>query len=228
MKNLFYILIFASFSFFSGQAVAATAADRVCQKVVRPPEVTVSVSYGRLKYDTSKNNRSLTRMHLRQYGGNVPSGRQVHGLATYDLNTEISFRVVKNTQANGVVCVYPTDIELNIEMQNPVIYLSKELKAGSCVYELAMRHELTHQQINVEALEYYLPIIQQRFLAAVKENPFMSSKSDINLTLAKESFNERYLAAVNPVLEEMQNEINTEQAKLDSIENYDYEAALCR
>ncbi len=224
MKNLFYILIFASGIFFS---VPATAADQVCQKIVRPPEVTVAVSYDRLKYDTSNNNRSLTRMHLRHYGGKLQSGRQVHSLATYDLKTKISFKVVKNTQPNGVVCVYPTDIELHIEMKNPVIYLSKDLNADSCVYEVALRHEQTHQQINVEALEYYMPIIQQRFLDAVKANPFMSSKSDINMTLAKENFNKSYLASINPVLEELQNEINTEQAKLDSIENYDYEAALC-
>ena len=228
MKNLFYMLIFGIFAFFSVPAFSAPEAQQICRKVVRNPEVTITFSHGRLKYDTSKNNRSLTRMHINHYGGSVPSGKQVHGLATYNLNTEIIFRVVKSTMANGTVCVYPADIQLNIEMQDPVIYLSNELEIGSCVYEIAMRHEQTHQQINVEAMEYYLPIIQQRFLQAVKENLFMSSTSDINLTLAKESLNEKYLAAINPVLEEMQNEINIEQARLDSIENYDYETALCR
>lgn len=228
MKKLFYILIFASCAFFLTDTASAATPDEVCRKIVRPPEVTVTVSYGRLKYDTSKNNRSLTRMHIRQYGGNVPAGRQVHGLATYDFNTRISLKIIKNTSNKGISCVYPGNIELNIEMQNPVIYLSKSLQPGSCLYEIAMRHEQTHQQINIEALEYYLPIIQQRFLEAVKSNPYMSSSSDINLTLAKEKLNEKYLAAINPILEEMQNEINTEQARLDSIENYDYEAALCR
>ncbi len=228
MKNLFYILIFALFAFFLLPVAQTAAAADACRNVARSPEVTVMVTYNRLKYDTSKTNRNLTRMHLRQYGGKIASGRQVHGLAAYDLNTEIMFRVVKNTLENGSTCVYPADIMLNIEIQNPVIYLSKELETGSCIYDIAMRHEQTHQQINIEVLEHYLPILQQRFLAAVRENLSMSSDSDINLTLAKEDFNAKYLAAINPVLEEMQQEINTEQAKLDSIENYDYEAALCR
>lgn len=225
MKNLFYMLIF---TFFSTTVYAQTAAETACRKVMRPPEIEISASYGKLKYDFSKNNRTLTRMHLRQYGGNVPTGKFVHGLATHDLTTEINFKLRKNTLPSGFVCVYPANIELKIGIKNPTIYISKDLKEGSCLYQIAMRHEQTHQQINTEALEHYLPLLQKRFLAAVKKNALLSSRSDINLTLAQDKFKDKYLQALNLVLDEIETEVNTEQAKLDSEENYEYEASLCR
>lgn len=228
MKNLFYILIFCLPYFFSVSVLAQETAQTACQKILRPPKVTISTSFGRLKYDFSKNNRSLTRMHIRQYGGKVATGKYVHGLATYDLSTQINFKMLKNTLNNGSVCIYPQEISLNIGVEDPTIYLSKDLVEGTCVYQLALRHEQTHQQINTEVLENYLPLIKQKFLTAVKQNLLISSSRDMNLQLAQENLKNRYLEAINPVLEEIKAEIKAEQAKLDSLENYDYEQKLCK
>lgn len=224
MKKLFYMLIFTLFS----TAVYAQKTENACYKVMRKPEIEISTSYGKLKYDFSKNNRTLTRMHLRQYGGNIPAGKFVNGLATHDLATEINFKLRKNNLPDGTVCVYPIDIQLLVRIKNPTIYISKDLEEGSCQYQIAMRHEQTHQQINTEVLEHYLPLLQERFLAAVKKNSLLSGRSDINLTLAQDKFKEKYLQAINDVLTEIKNDMKTEQAKLDSLENYEYEAELCR
>lgn len=93
---------------------------------------------------------------------------------------------------------------------------------------MALRHEQTHQQINLEVFEYYIPIIQRRFEEVVKKYALISSKRDINLTLAQEKFQDKYLAAVNEVTKEISAEIHAEQLKLDSAENYSYEMSLCR
>lgn len=245
MKKLFLILIFASTAIFSNNLLAqktnlpdeakfaneisrTNASDSICRKTMREPKVTISTSYGKLRYDFSKNNRSLTRMHIRQYGGRVAPGKYVHGLATNDLSTEISFKLLKNTLPDGTVCVYPDEINLLVGVQNPTIYLSKDLQEESCAYQVALRHEQTHQQINAEVLESYLPIIQKRFLEAVQKYSLVSRNSDINLSLAQESLKNRYLSVINPLLEEIKSEIKTEQAKLDSAENYDYEEKICR
>ena len=107
-------------------------------------------------------------------------------------------------------------------------YLSKDMDKNSCRYQVALRHEQTHQQINAEALDYYLPLIQKQFVAAVKDFPFISASYDVNLKLAQEQFKDKYLQGVNSLLEEMKNEINNEQSKLDNQSQYDYEQALCK
>lgn len=228
MKKVFYILIFMSFWLFSPLVSAQTAAQKSCQKIMRASEVSFSISYGKLKYDFSKNSRTLTRMHMKQYGSKFTNGEYVSGLATFSTTTELTTKMAKQTLKDGTVCVSPAMINLTIKNVNPTIYISSDLAEDSCRYKVALRHEQTHQQINLEVFDYYIPIIQRRFEEAVKRYALISSKRDINLTLAQEKFQDKYLAAVNEVLKEISAEIHNEQLKLDSVENYSYEMSLCR
>lgn len=228
MKKVFYILIFVADLFFSRLVCAQTATQKACNKVMRPPEVSFSVSYGKLKYDFSKSSRTLTRMHMKQYGAQVPDGQYVNGLATYALTTDLSMNFTKTRLQDGTVCIYPEKVDLKIKNVDPTIYISADLEQNGCRYKVALRHEQTHQQINFEVFEYYVPIIQRRFEEAVKKYALISSKRDINLTLAKEKFKDKYMQAVNELIQEISSEINNEQIKLDSAENYNYEMSLCR
>lgn len=228
MKKVFYILIFMSFLLFSPLALAQTAAQKACRKIMQEPEVSFSVSYGKLKYDFSKNSRTLTRMHMKQYGSKFSNGEYVSGLATFSTTTELATKMAKHTLKDGTVCVSPAMIELKIKNVDPTIYISSDLAEDSCRYKVALRHEQTHQQINLEVFEYYIPIIQRRFEEAVKKYALISSKRDINLTLAQEKFQDKYLAVINNVMKEVSAEIHNEQVKLDSAENYSYEMSLCR
>ena len=228
MKKLFDVLIFANLFLGAFCAEAKTSAEKLCLQNSLKPEVIIEVSYGELKYDFSKNNRTLTRMHLRNYGGTVLPGRQVHGLASYDLATEITFQLQKNSFSNKATCVYPLYVTLKVGVQNPTIYISKNLKKGSCPYEVALRHEQTHQQINAEIFEAFFPKIEQTFLNVVSKYALVSSSSDISMTQVQKTLQAKYLEALNPVIEEIKSTIKEEQSKLDSIENYNYEESICK
>ena len=228
MKNIFYILIFLNFSFFS-TAMAVSPLNAKCKAYVKNPSVTVTAYYGTLTYDTSKVTRTLTRMHMTEYGGDVHDGYQITGLATYDLGTELNFNLSKQKLNDGTVCFYPGDIKLDISMRNPTIYISRNIKKGTCAYEVALRHEQTHQQINMEVIEKYMPVIKDRFLEAVKKYAIASrAKDDIEMEIVQQGLQKKYLEAIKPVLEEIRKEIKTEQEKLDNVENYNYEQSLCQ
>lgn len=224
MKKLFYTLIFIIFSLpFS----AAQSSDDVCRQLMRPAKVKIDVSYGKLRYDFTKNYRSLTRLHIRQYGNNIATGKKVTGMAANDLIWTMNLHLQKNSLPDNTSCIYPTDVNLILNIKNPTIYIAKELEEGSCRYNIAMRHEQTHQQINIQVLEHYLPLIKNRLIEVIKNNSLISQPYDVNLSLAQETFKRKYLAAIQPLLDEMQAEITAEQAKLDSPENYEYEESLC-
>jgi len=227
MKKIFYVLIFSSFAIFSEAFAADNATEKKCRDMMPVPDVEIVASYGKLRYDFSKNNRSLTRMHLRQYGCHIAPGQYVHGLATFELVSEVSFTINENTLGDGTVCVYPGNIVLSLGLQNPTIYISKDLREGSCVYQLALRHEQTHQQINQEVFESYLPIIKSRFLETVKANMLFSGRNEVDIETVREELKEHYFSVLNPIIKELKREISIEQAKLDSVENYDYEQSIC-
>ena len=228
MKKLFDVLIFATLFLVAVCAHAKTNAERLCLENASKPEVTIEVSYGALKYDFSKNNKTLTRMHIRNYGGTVAPGKQVHGLASYDLATEISFQLQKSSFSNKATCIYPLYVTLKVGVQNPTIYISKNLKEGSCAYQVALRHEQTHQQINAEIFESFLPKIEQTFLNVVSQYALISSEADMDMTQVQKTLQAKYLDALNPVIEEIKSTIKQEQSKLDSIENYNYEESICK
>lgn len=228
MKKVFYIVFFANFAFFSSLAMAKDELKEICLRNMQEPQVSVSTSYGTIRYDHSKNKRSITRMHRNKYKGKIAGGKILNGLSTFEHELNISFEIKKQKLASGVICAYPTKIDLYFGVgEDPVIYIAKEYAKGSCMYDLVLRHEQTHQQINQSVLEYYLPIIKERFLDVVKHHAIASQKRDINLTLAKNELRERYLQVLNPLIDEMKAETDAEQAKLDNDKNYNYEAKLC-
>ncbi|MBR1914893.1 MAG: hypothetical protein IJ830_00430 [Alphaproteobacteria bacterium] len=228
MKNVFYTLFFLSFAFFYHPADAADYKAR-CKPFVEAPNVEVIAAYETLKYDRSKVSATLARLHQKEYGGYVDEGYRVNGLSTYDLSTQLDFRVAKTSFRDGVTCFYPTDIILTLKMKNPTIYIARGIKPGTCEYEVALRHEQTHQQINIEVLEHYMPKIKDVFIKTVKKYAVAGrQKDDISLDAAQQSLQKKYIDAINPVLDEIKSEIKQEQAKLDNLENYAYEQSLCQ
>ena len=228
MKNIFLISLFSSFAFFS-KAYADSALNARCAPFVENPHVIVETTYDALKYDYSKVSKTLERLHQKEYGGNLHDGYRINGLSTYDLATSLDFNVAKKTFNDGVTCFYPTYVKLTVSVKNPMIYIARSLKKGSCSYEVALRHEQTHHQINMEVIKHYLPEIKQNFVAVVQKYKLASrKKDDIALEYVQESLQKKYLQAINPVLDKIRNEIKIEQLKLDNLENYTYEQSLCQ
>lgn len=228
MKNFFYILLFLSFASFSN-AHAAPDLNVRCKGFAKTPEVSVKAVFEPLKYDHSKVSRTLSRLHNQEYGESAHRGYQVQGLSTYQLGTELEFIISKRTFNDGVTCFYPEDIKLLIVMKEPTIYIARSLKKGTCAYNIALRHEQTHQQINMEVIEHFLPLIKERFLQTVQKYSLASrEKDDITIEQAQKGLKDRYLAAINPLIDEIKSEIGVEQQKLDRLEQYDYEQSLCQ
>lgn len=227
MKKLFYTLIFFGFAFFS-EAHAENNLNARCKPFIEKPKVTVKVVFEQLKYDNSKVSRTLARMHKEMFQGELIEGYRVNGLTPYQLATELFFTVGKKTFNDGVTCFFPVEVNLLLTLKDPTIYIERNLEPGTCAYNVTLRHEQTHEQINVEILEHYLPIIKDRFLAAVKKYSLASRPADdVPLQTVQNSLEKKYLNAINPILDEMNNEINKEQSKLDTKEQYDYEQSLC-
>ena len=229
MKKVFYIVFFINFTMFSFLANAKEKAVDVCLRNMRNPEVVITTSYGNLKYDHSKNRRSITRMHIEKYKGKLQSSSLLNGLSTFEYAVNVKFRLVKQTLLSGTTCIYPSSVQLHIGVgEDPVIYIARDYPENSCMYNVVLRHEQTHQQIYQSVLEYYLPIIKERLLKAVSENAITVTDDDINMEVAKQELRDKYLSVINPLLEEIKRETSVEQLKLDNSKNYEYENKLCQ
>jgi len=121
----------------------------------------------------------------------------------------------------------PDTINIYIGFRNPVIYLANDLKPDSCLYHLVVRHEKTHQQINVNALEYFIPLIYNRIKLMAKQMKPLYVDSEDKFKAGTDEMTAFYAKQINALVEEFKNEILEEQRKLDNRQNYAYESAVC-
>ena len=226
MKKIFYIVFFANFAFFSFGA-SAQDLSAICRKKMHNPKVTITTSFGKLKYDNTKSRRAISRLHIEK-GGKLLDGKLLNGISTFEHKASVEFKINKKTLPSGIYCYYPTEININIGAGNdPVIYIAKEFQKDSCLYNVTMRHEQTHQHINQSVLEYYAPIVKERMLNVVQKYSVAGSKKNISLEQAKMSLQKRYMSELKILVEEIRKETAIEQEKLDTVENYIHDESLC-
>ena len=165
MKKIFFILTILNFITFilaSAQNISTHEELKyACENLSIKPTLNFYTSYGKLEY-----NQTYTRANLTQLGKNMgmfESGDLASGLALVDIASEYELSIAARKMKNNAVCVMPQELTAYIGFQNPVIYLATDLETDSCLYNLVLRHEQIHQQINVNALEYFIPLIYKIF-----------------------------------------------------------------
>lgn len=220
MKKLFFILTTLLF-LHPHRALSASP----CDAIDYAPKLVFSTSYGRLVYDDSKGLDDLTR--LGSQFGTVEQGLFAAGLATVKVGWEIEVTSMVSKQDN-IICVLPATIEVFIGYENPVIYLSRELQPGTCEYNVVVRHEQTHQQINKTALEYYIPELKYRISAMTRDIRPIQVKRLTDTKQATAQLTQQYIERIHPLVEAFKQVLQKEQGKLDNHTNYKLEGDLCK
>ena len=225
MKKLFFILTFLLFFLCFQNNVWAQTSD-LCATLKAEPEIVFTTSYGKLRYDYSYNLQELTR--LGQQYNIVEKGLFASGLAIVSVNWEVSLDTISKIIGDTNICVVPTKLKVFIGYQDPTIYISNQLSPGSCEYNVVVRHEQTHHQINTAALEYFIPSLRQAVEKIAKEIKARQIDSPSKIDDATNALTEEYIANIEPLIRHFKSELLKEQGKLDNQMNYAMESNLCR
>ena len=230
MKKIFFILIIFNFITFSStfaQNIPTHEELRhACETLSVKPILNFYTSYGKLKY-----NQSYSRDNLTQLGKNMgmfESGDLASGLALVDIASEYELNITAKKMINNAVCVMPKELTVYIGFQNPVIYLATDLENNSCLYNLVLRHEQIHQQINVNALEYFIPLIYKQIKEIIKNMKPLYILSENKIKEATSELTTYYANQINLLVEEFKREILVEQRKLDNRKQYELESNICQ
>lgn len=221
MKKLFFILTVLSLPTFS----TASAQTIDCAAIKSVPAIEFTTSYGKLAYDFSKNNKQITEIAARH--GIIEKGLFASGLATINVSWEISVNTIGKIYGDYDICVVPTKINVFIGYTDPKIYISNEIKKDSCEYNVVLRHEQTHQQINKTALDYFIPLFQDAVekIAANVKPVQVSSLTEIDKATTR--LTQTYDKKISPLIKVFKEDLLTEQSKLDNHSNYEHEKKLC-
>lgn len=219
MKILFFILTIAIF--FSKPSFAID-----CSDVEVNPKITVVYSFGKLSFDYSKTPAELTEIAKKYHL--VENDNFAEGLSTSNVNFDVSVKTSAHPIGIRRFCVIPYQVDIFLGLNNPVIYLSNSLKKDTCKYNLVLRHEKTHQQINKSALEYYLPIFKASTTKLIQKTSAIEINDTDLLEQKTRELSEKYTSKIKPLVDFIKKEISNEQSKLDNKANYQYEGQFCR
>ncbi len=234
MKNLFLTLIFCFFAALNptmAQNVDNLPADKApeirdpCAKFAQiRPKVKLRSSYGRLQYNYDYDSENLDIMAARN--NLKEEGMFTAGLSLVDVDWSVSLNTISRS-VDGDICVIPASVDVFIGYRNPIIYISNDLDKKSCRYQMVMRHEHQHQQINVSVLEYYLPIIKKELEKSLDILTVRAASDDEDPDIITDDMNSNYAEVVRPLVNRLQITLQIEQQRLDNRENYQYETELC-
>ena len=222
MKKLFFIL---TVLLGTSLSVEAAAFNR-CAELKPQPRLSFYTSYGKLEYDFSKDQMGITKVGM-SYGV-IEKGIFANGLATGTVKWEVDVSSEGREGRNGEICAYPVEIKFYLGFADPKIYVSRDLRKGSCMYDLVLRHEQTHQQINTAALEYFIPRLKSAALSVLNNVPPQRIDNSGQIDATTRQFVHTYSAQLEPLINFFKAELLREQSKLDNHENYQLEGSLCR
>lgn len=201
-----------------------------CLSVIGRPTVMVTSSYGKLKYNFDKDGAYLRRETERKYqesGQQMPQDLVPVGLTKVRDGFDFNMTVGHIEISHGYSCLYPQEINAHLGYYVPTIYILKDLQKGTCLYEVALRHEKTHMQIYIEALDYFLPEFKKAAVGQFDRIGVRVVGPGESADDAARELNEAYLNDMKEKVEHWRREVEQEQMKFDTPQNYILESKLC-
>ncbi len=232
MKKIIFALIF-NVIFINNSFAQQNLQNYIdeCYSIIENPKVKLTSSYGNLRYDFSKDADFLLRETIikhKQVNMELPEGQKPIGLTKIKDKLDVQIEVGVIGVSDGYTCLFPKSIKAHLGYLIPTIYIQNDLHKDSCFYNVALKHEKTHMQIYIEALDYYLPKFKQKL-----EKVFDELKIDIitpeeNVGDSAKIYNNKYVEYLQKDVDEWRKQVEVEQMKLDSIENYMLENKICK
>lgn len=232
MKKIFFALILNLFFIYSAQATEdLDKYKEECASFVEKPKVELVSSYGKLRYRFDKGADYLRQETNKKYAEQDQVADvtfEPAGLTKVRDTFDLDFTANSFGLSHGYFCVYPETMKARLVYTHPTIYILNTLEKDSCYYKVALRHENTHMQIYIEALDYFLPKLKKYMEDLFDEIGFIVVSKDESIEEAAQRLNQAYINAIQRKIEEWHKEVEIEQLKLDTPENYALENKLCQ
>ncbi|MBR1840752.1 MAG: hypothetical protein IJ778_01305 [Alphaproteobacteria bacterium] len=226
MRLLLYLIFFIALFPASTSAMSFRYAEQKCRQIYleNPPEIAVKYNYGDLKYDFSKTRDELAKINKEVLG---VEKNNLRGLTSLEPNIKIEGLQLRGEGIDDAkFCVYPVKIEVSVAM-NPIIYLDKSLKKGTCEYKVTLRHEYTHIDIGHTALNLLVKALNRQ-LPEFAATTAVRVMSPDEIADKAEKLNQDFQQKVLMLWQIFINTLNQQHELLDTPENYKRETSLCR
>lgn len=206
------------------------ASGQVQCNLRKTPQISVSASDYKVRYDHSKSQRDLEKMDrdtISPYGANIKT--HVGGLMNGEISISQNIRFYQETYPGlNVGCLYVDTITVKLDMK-PVIYVSKSYPKGSCMYNSVLEHEKKHVSVDQALVVKYRGPMSEALHQALhqlghKKGPMRTS----SLSQAQRDLQSSIQAVVRKYSAQLTAERKKRQQDVDSLVEYERVQARCK
>lgn len=204
-------------------------ADIKCQ-AKKTPEISVVASDTQVTYDHTKTQEELDNFEIDTVSPYAKSVRtHVGGLMSGEVSVAQNLRIMQETFPSlNAGCLYLDKLTVKIHI-NPTIYIARNYPKNGCMYAAVMEHEKKHIKVDRMIVNKYTRIIIQGLDTAFKkigytQGPFTTGE----LGPAQEQTQKFIQSLLKQYSDQMSDERQVLQQKVDSLQEYERVQALCR
>lgn len=226
MKSIFeFLIICGVVTILCGSTARA---DVTCPP---KPAAPVNIIWGsdNIKYDFSRSQSQMDNMNndtQSPYGNNAKT--HVGGLMKGGISVQSQVQVATMTYPRArQMCQWVDRVDVNIKI-DPTIYISRDHKPGSCRHKAIMEHEMKHIYTDREIVKKYVPIIQSALSKAVVDIGIVGPKDMRDQARYQKQINDYIAREVKNINTKLNTERRQRQQAIDSRQEYDRVAAMCK
>lgn len=198
----------------SARPAAAQAAG--CPKFERPV-LQIDAQEAPLKRDFEKTVGQLQAIPGRTGGPAGAQHGQVLGLAHATFGERWQIAAHFSRQPGGVICAGLARLAVTFGFQERVVYIARELPAGTCIQREVLNHEMKHVATDEELLRQFMPGLRRRLEAVAARQGTVRARSESQaMGLLRQPID----AAVRDLMRDFSRERDKRQAKVDTLEEY--------
>lgn len=148
---------------------------------------------------------------------------QVEGLAHGIIDLQLNLTFKNRNMPDNSYCVYINNAHLKVGFKKMTVYISRQINENSCRYTVVKNHEFEHVKRHADGLARAIPSLKKiETLISNIPTRHGSDKQKVHKEMQDE-----ILVKLQEIFSKLESDINLENAKLDTFENYRREAKLC-
>lgn len=141
--------------------------------------------------------------------GLLRNGFKVLGMTSIKLDTGVSVNY-QGQPVGGAVCVSVNRVEVQFGLKDHHVSVPREYPQGGCHYNVVMRHEMAHVDVNRRTVRKYADVLKNDLRAALRRSGAVAAASMVEGQNAQ-------TAVIQKVLDDIAVRFNAELEKLHAV-----------
>ena len=221
--SLFILTLIGKWSV--GGIATPTHAQSVCHNSNIPPNVSFRIEPGKIAVNNGYSRSQISHLPGRRPASSAFGALWQHvGLTLTERQFSMRVTVRAKQIGNNRFCGQLSGVKAQLGYDKLRVYIARKYRPGSCQYRSILDHENRHVAVFRDTLIKYAPRIERRLKRVANSlGPIIAGSAD----QAAKVLQTKLQRELKPLFREMDREIDFQNAKLDSPQNYQKEQARC-